>query len=111
LAANRQALLVPDPSVAFDFSETVNRLPDLSTQWTLDGVIPLQQTGQTAEFVLVQLSSLLCRVDFCLHASFSSDVRSYAIEILKRVYDLLVVGNINTEKTRHTCPLLNLYAN
>jgi hypothetical protein len=96
LAANRQALLVPDPSVAFDFSETVNRLPDLSTQWTLDGVIPLQQTGQTAEFVL---------------ASFSSDVRSYAIEILKRVYDLLVVGNINTEKTRHTCPLLNLYAN
>jgi hypothetical protein len=38
-------------------------------------------------------------------------VRAYAIEILKRIHDLLVVGNVNTEKTRHTCLLLNLCAN
>jgi hypothetical protein len=111
LAANRQALLVPDPSVTFDFSETVNRLPDLSTQWTLDGVIPLQETCQAAQLVLVQLTSLLCGVDFGLNASFPGDVRAYAIEILKGIHDLLVVGNVNTEKTRHTCLLLNLCAN
>ena len=107
LATNGQPKAVPHPSIALDFSETVNRLTDLTTKWTFDREITLEQTRQAAQLILIQFPRLFGWVDFGFHTRFSSNRRSDAVEILKRIDDLFVVWNINTQKTRHTSPLLN----
>jgi hypothetical protein len=97
------------PTITLDFSEPVNRLPDLTAKRTFYGKITLEQTRQTTQFIFVQLPCLFGWVDLGFHARFPGNRRSDAVEILKRIDDLLVVWNINTQKTRHTGPLLNHY--
>jgi len=109
LTADGQALLVPNSTITLDFPQSVNALTDLTTKWTFDGIIAFEQGRQTAQFVFIQVSRLFGRIDFGLYARFPSNNRANAVKILKRINDLLVIRNINTEKTRHTCLLLNLY--
>ena len=109
LASYRQTEFVPKPPVAFDFAKTMNRLSNLTTQRTFDRVVALEQASQTAQFVLVEFPSFLSRVNLRFDARLSGNRRANAVEILKRINDLFVVWNVNTQKTRHTCPLLNHY--
>jgi hypothetical protein len=95
-------------SVALDFSQAMNALSDLTTKWTFDRVFSLEQAGQSAQLVLVQFSRLLRDVNFRFDASFSRYSWPDAIQILKRINDLLIVRDVNTEQTRHSCPLLRL---
>ena len=107
LAPYRQANLVPHPTVALDFSQSMDRLTHLPSKWTFDRVVAFEQARQTAQLIFVQLTSLFGRIDLGLNTRFSCYRWTNAIKILKRVDDLFVVRNVNTKKTRHTCLLLN----
>ena len=109
LTTDRQALLVSYPSIALNFTQAMNALADLSTERSFYGVVAFKSGRKTAQFVFVQIPRLLRWIDFGLHACLTRDDRPNAIEILKRIDDLLVIRNINTKKTRHACLLLNLF--
>jgi hypothetical protein len=83
LSAYRQALLVPNATIAFDFAKSVNALSDLTSKWTLDGIIAFEQSRQSAQFVFIQVSCLFRRTDFCLDARFPSNNGANAVKILK----------------------------
>jgi hypothetical protein len=74
---------VAHAAVALDFTQSVNRLADLASQWTLDRKVTLEQASQTAQLVLVQLTSLFGRVDLRLDTRIPSNGRSNAVQVLK----------------------------
>jgi hypothetical protein len=74
----------------------MDRLANLTSQGPFDRVVPLQKTGEAAEFVLIQLSGLLGRANLRLYTSLPSNGWTNAVKILKRIHDLLVVWNVNT---------------
>jgi len=104
LTTHWQALFVPDAPIALDFSQSMDALSDLAAQWAFHRVIAFEQGGKTAQFIFIQVSSLFRRIDLGLYARFPGDDRANTVQILKRINDLLVIRNVNTEKTRHTLP-------
>jgi hypothetical protein len=97
---------VPESAIASHFAKSSNTLSNLPTQRPLDGVISLQKASETAQFVLVQLLGFLRRINFGGYANLTCDRRPYTIQILEGIKDLFVVWKVNTEKTRHSSPLL-----
>lgn len=109
LTPYRQANLVPHPTVALDFPQSMDRLTNLPSKRTFHGVVAFEQARQSAQLIFVQVTRPFDRTDLGLNARFSCYRWTNSIKILKRVNDLLVVRNVNTKKTRHTCLLLNHY--
>src|SRR5690348_13745840 len=63
LAADRQALAVPQAPVAADVAEPGDVLLHLPAELTLDHVLVVQQVRQPGQLVLVQVASPLLGVD------------------------------------------------
>ena len=63
LTTDGQALFVSDATVALDFTQPVDALTYLSAEWSFDSVVSLESCRQTAQFVFIQVSGVLGRVD------------------------------------------------
>src|SRR5208282_2528290 len=101
LAPNRQTLAVPKAPIAADIAEPRDVLLNLATELALDHVLVVQQRGQLGQVVLCQVAGSLVGIDPGPNAKLFGEEGTNAVNVAQRNYRALVVGNIDTQNTRH----------
>src|SRR5262245_11344120 len=103
LAAHRQAAAVTDAAVAADIAQPGDVLLNLPAQRALDrvGVVAVEDVRDAGDLLVAQLLGAALRIDPCLLAQFQGQRRSDAVDVTQRNVRRLVVGDVNTQDTRH----------
>src|SRR5262249_36210024 len=109
LATHRQAAAMAKTAVAGDVFQAGDVLLHLPAQGTFDRVIPIENTCQTAEFIVGQFLGATLRIDFRLFAKAQCHRRADAVNVTQRNMRRLVIRKVNTQDTGHgSGPRFNL---
>src|SRR5262249_53092210 len=101
LAAAGQAATVADAPIAADVLQSGNVLLHLALQRTLDGVFPVEDRRDAGDLLVVQLARLAQRIDAGLGTQLQRRRRPDADDVAQRDVRRFVVGEVNTQDTRH----------
>ena len=74
----------------------------LPAQLAFDRVVLVEQRGHAGDFVFAQLAGVRLRVDARLVAQLAGRRRPDAVQVRQRDDRRPVVGNVDTQETRHT---------
>src|SRR6516164_3682144 len=101
LPPHRQTAAVPEAAVALNVFQTSDVLLDLAAQRPLDRVLAVQNGRQPGDVFVGQVLGAALRVDAGLLAQAQGQRRPDAVDVPQRNVRRLVVGQVNTQDTRH----------
>src|SRR5581483_11706979 len=101
LAAHWQAATMPQTTVALNVFQTRDVLLCLAAQRPFDRVFTIQDGGQASDIFIAQLLGAALWIDAGLLTQTQSSRRTNAIDIAQRNVRRFVVGQVNTQDTRH----------
>ena len=102
LSTDRHTTTMTKTTIAVDGGQTLQRCLLLTTEVTLDDdLLPLNHLGDLDQLVLGKLTSAQVRADSRLLENLGSCVWPNAINIWKRSFDSLLIGNFDAKNTCH----------
>jgi hypothetical protein len=101
LTSDRQSLSVPKTPVTADIAQPSNALLDFPTELTFDREVVVQQRCQFRKLVFREVAGLLGRVNPGALTEHLGQVRTDAVNVLQGKKRALVVGDVNTQNSRH----------
>jgi hypothetical protein len=101
LSPDRQSLAVPKAPVTSDITQPSNALLDLPTELTFDSEVVVQERRQLGKLVFGEVTGLLARVYSRTLAKNLGQVWTDAVDVLQGKKRALVVGDVNTQNSRH----------
>src|SRR5438876_9848065 len=93
-------------TVTADVSQTGNILLCLPTQRPLDGVFAIEDARQPANVVVRKLLGTALGIDVSLFTQAQGQRRTDAVNVAQRNVRRFIIGNVDTQNTRHAPVLL-----
>jgi hypothetical protein len=107
LASYGQTPSVPNAPIACNITQTRDILGDLPSKLPANNIVAVDNLRNPAEIVFSQLTGLDIFLDSGLFQYLSGGMLTYAYDISQRNPYRLIVGNVNTNYTRHFCSYSN----
>jgi hypothetical protein len=108
LTADGQAAAMSRTAIAVDVFQPLDILLNLATQRSFNGVVTVEDRGQSGQVVVAQFLCLALGIDAGLIAQMQSRGRTDAVDVAQRNMCGLIVRDVHTQDTRHVENLLGL---
>jgi hypothetical protein len=100
-----EALAVTEAAVAAEVHQALDVHLHFAAQIAFDLVFRLEELADLLDVAFRQLFGLLRRIDACLLADIERGLLADAVQVRKRVRDVLVVGEVDACNTSHDLSL------
>src|SRR6185437_7699590 len=101
LTPHRQTATMPEAAVALNVFQPRDILLNLAAQRPLDRIFTVENRRQTSDVFITQILGTAQRINTRLLAQTQRQRRSNAVDVTQRYVRRFVVGQVNTQDTRH----------